>query len=182
MKAVFVNLLGILLFIVSNFAFAEAKGVFLLSGGEADVEKEKDAFSGSDTAFKIGSGFRVTESSAIEIYYANYGASEDTVNFPGLGNKNVEVEVYSLAFQYVHFLPVANSVDILARLGVAFWKSEFDIHQTGLFNDSGIGAVGGLGTEIDVLDNLAVRVEWEYSLLHNFEVNYLSFGISHYFD
>ena len=180
MKAPVLYLISMLLFGFSTFALAEAKGVFLLSGGEAEVEK--DAFSGSDTSLKIGSGFRVNENSGIEIYWATYGAPEDVVTFPGLGSLDVEVKVHSLAFQYVHFVPVAGSVDLLARLGFAFWKSEFDIHNTGTFNDDGIGVVAGLGAEVDLIKDWALRLEFEYSVLDNFEVGFASVGVAHYFD
>lgn len=180
MKTPVLFLLAMLMFGFSTFALAEAEGVFLFSSGEAEVEK--DAFSGSDTAIKIGSGFRVTESSGIEIYWAKYGEPEKPVTFPGLGTIDVEVEVHSLAFQYVHFFPVAGSVDVLARFGLAFWKSEFDIHNTGTFNDDGIGAVGGLGAEVGLIEDWALRLEWEYSVLDNFEVSFASVGIAHYFE
>ena len=182
MKAIVVYLLGMFLFGFSSFAFAEAKGVFFLSAGDAEVERENNGFSGNDTAFKIGSGFRVTESAGIELFYANYGAPGDTLSFPTLGARKVEVEVYSLAFQYVHFLPVASTLDLYARLGFAFWKSELAVLDAGLFNDDGIGVIGGLGAEIDVMKSLAVRLEWEYSVLDDYDVNFISVGIAHYFD
>lgn len=173
-------LLGLCLFAFSASAFAEAEAVFLISGGEADVEK--DAFGGTDTGFKIGSGFKVTESSGIEIYWAKYGEAEKTVNIAGLGSRDTSTEIFSLAFQYAHFFPVADSFDLLGRFGLAFWKSEVGIAGSGRFGDDGIGLVGGVGVQVNLVEDWALRVEWEYSQLHNFNVNFMSVGFAHYFE
>lgn len=175
------SLLPVLCFMVfSSTVFAEAEGIFTLSTGDAEIEKE--VFGGTDTSFKIGSGFRVTDSSGIEIYWANYGEPEKTVNVPTLGNVETSTELYTLAFQYVHFFPVADSIDVLARFGLGFWKSEISVPGAGKFNDDGLGLSGGAGVEARLIENWALRVEWEYSALNNFEVNFLSAGFAHYFE
>ena len=173
-------LLGGLLGTFSSQVFAEAEGVFFFGAGEAEVEKNQ--FAGSDTAYKVGTGFRVTDTSGIEIYWSKYGAPEDTLTFPGIGNRNVIVELHSVAFQYVRYIPVAGSVDILGRIGLAAWVSEYDIDNTATFDDDGIDWIIGAGAQAEVMEDWALRVEWEYTELRHFEVSFLSVGLAHYFD
>jgi opacity protein-like surface antigen len=173
-------LLGPCLFAFATTALAEAEAVFLISGGEADIEK--DAFGGTDTGFKIGSGFKVTENSGIEIYWAKYGKPKKTVNIPVLGATETSTELYSLAFQYAHFFPLTDSVDLLGRFGMAFWKSEVGIAGAGKFDDDGIGLAIGIGAQIYLVEDWALRTEWEYSELDNFNVNFISVGFAHYFE
>lgn len=168
------------MFAFASLAFAEAEAVFLISGGEADIEK--DAFGGTDTAFKIGSGFRVTDSSGIEIYWAKYGEPEKTVNIAGLGDRETSTELFSLSFQYAHFFQLAGPVDLLGRFGLAFWKSEVGIAGVGKFDDDGIGFAAGVGAQVFLVEDWALRAEWEYSQLHNFNVNFISVGFAHYFE
>lgn len=166
--------------VFSSAAYAEAEAVFLLSGGESTFER--GSFSGTGTTLKIGSGFRVTESSGIEIFWSNYGEMKDTVNLPGLGNSEMIAEANSLAFQYAHFFPMADSFDLLARLGFAFWKSEIGVAGSTKFNDDGINLILGVGAEVKVLEDWSLRVEWEYTEFRNYEVSFLSAGIAHYFE
>ena len=173
-------LLIILFFSFSSVASADAEGVALFSVGNAVTEK--DAFSGEDNGFKVGSGFRVTESSGIELYWSRYGEPQDTVSFPALGAPGVTVDISSLTFQYVHFFPLAGSLDVLVRIGAAFWSSEFDVKDINTFTDDGIGTVGGLGAELKITEGLALRVEWERSILGNFTVDFASVGIASYFE
>jgi len=173
-------LLGICLFSLTSIAYAEAEAVFVASGGEVDIKK--DAFGGTDTAIKLGSGFKVTKNSGIEIYWARYGEPVKTVNLAGLGDRESSTQLFSLAFQYVHYVPVGNSFDILARFGVAFWKSEVGIAGAGKFRDDGMDLIGGIGVESAFAEDWGLRVEWEYSQLHNFRVSFLSAGVVHYFE
>jgi len=173
-------LMGIILLVTASIAHAEAVAVFTASGGE--VEIKNGAIGGSDNAIKVGSGFKVNDSSGIEIYWATYGEPEKTVNFAGLGNREVSTQIFNLAFQYVHYFPVGGSFDILARFGLAFWKSEVDIAGSGRYRDDGIDLIAGIGAEMPLSDAWGVRLEWEYSELHNFDVSLLSVGISHYFE
>ena len=166
--------------VFSTTAHAEAEAVFLLSGGESTFER--GSFSGTDTALKIGSGFRVTENSGIEIYWASYSEMKDTANVSGLGNREIIAKANSLAFQYIHFFPVTNAFDLLARGGIDFWKSEIGIAGSGNFNDDGISLVLGVGAEVDLIEDWSLRVEWEYTEFRNYEVSFLSAGIAYYFE
>ncbi|WP_455218957.1 outer membrane beta-barrel protein [Kaarinaea lacus] len=173
-------LLGVLLIAFSSQAFAEAEAVFFVGAGEADVEK--DVFNGTDTAIKIGTGFRVTESSGVEIYWTKYGKPEDERNVPSVGNRNVVVQLHSVSFQYVRFFPLANSIELLGRIGLSAWVSEYDIDNYRTFDDDGIDWIVGAGAQIEVIEDWPLRMEWEYTELHNFKVSFLSVGIAHYFD
>ena len=163
-----------------SVAHADAEAAFLLSGGE--VEIDKNGIGGTDTAFKLGSGFKVTPSSGIEIYWAKYGEPEKSVNFPGIGNRDTSTEISSLAFQYVHFFPIGGSVNLLARFGMALWKSEVSIAGSGKFEDDGVDLAAGAGAEVFIAEDWALRAEWEYSELHNFETTFASVGLAYYFE
>lgn len=173
-------LLGIMLVTFSSQAIAEAEGVFLFGGGEANVERY--AFSGSDTAIKIGTGFRVTETSGIEIYWAKYGETEDRLTFSGIGTRDVLVNLHSVAFQYVRYIPLGGSIDILGRIGLAAWVSEYDIDNVATFDDDGVDWIIGAGAQGEFIEDWALRVEWEYTELRNFKVSLLSVSLAHYFD
>ena len=173
-------MLGLYLFGPTSIAHAEAEAVFLISGGEVDIEK--DAIGGNDTAVKVGSGFKATKNSGIEIYWAKYGEAVKTVNFAGLGDREVSTEMFSLAFQYVHFFPVSDSVDLLGRFGLAFWKSEVGIAGVGKYGDDGVDPIVGVGAQMYLLEDWPLRVEWEYSQLDNFNVTFVSVGFAHYFE
>lgn len=172
--------LGGMLATFSSQTFAEAEGVLFFAAGEADVEKYE--FSGTDTAIKLGTGFRVTETSGIEIYWTRYGEPEDQLAVPGFGNRDVTINLHSVAFQYVRYVPLAGSVDMLARVGLAAWVSEFDVDNVATYDDNGIDWIVGAGIQARVLEGWALRVEWEYTELRHFEVNLLSMGLAHYFD
>jgi len=173
-------LIGLCLFGLTSVVHAEAEAVFVFSGGEADIDK--NGIGGTDTALKIGSGFKVTDTSGIEIYWAKYGKPEKTVNISGLGNTDVTTEIFSLAFEYVRYIPVADSFDLLGRFGLAFWKSEVGITGAGTFSDNGIDLSVGVGASVDISQDWSFRVEWEYSQLRNFDVSFLSAGFAHYFE
>ena len=173
-------LTGLCLLGLTSIVHAEAEAVFVFSGGEAEIDK--NGFGGSDTAFKIGSGFKVTDTSGIEIYWAKYGKPTRTVNISALGNTEVTTELFSLAFEYVRYIPVADSFDLLGRAGFAFWKSDVSIPGAGTFDDDGVGMVVGVGANVDISEDWALRAEWEYSELSNFQVNFVSVGFAHFFE
>lgn len=173
-------LIGLCLFGLTSIAYADAEAVFVISGGEAEIDK--NGFGGSDTAFKIGSGFKVTDTSGIEIYWAKYGKPVKTVNIAGIGNTEVTTEIFSLAFEYVRYIPVADSFDLLGRVGFAFWKSDVKIPGAGTFDDDGIDLIVGVGANMDISEDWSLRAEWEYSELHNFQVSFISVGFAHYFE
>jgi len=173
-------LIGLCLYGLASIAYAEAEAVFVISGGEAEIEN--NGYSGTDTAVKIGSGFRVTDTSGIEIYWAKYGEPEKTVNISGLGNRDVSAAIFSLAFQYVRYIPVGNSFDLLGRIGLAFWKSDMKISSVGTFDDDGIDLIVGVGAQTDLSRDWSLRAEWEYSEFEDFKVSFLSVGFAHYFD
>lgn len=173
-------LLGFCLSGFTSVALAEAEAVFLFSGGE--VEIDKNGIGGTDTAYKLGSGIKVTASSGIEIYWARYGEPEKTVNFPGIGDRETATELSSLAFQYVHFFPLTGSISLLGRFGMALWKSEVSIAGSGKFEDDGVDLIAGAGAEVFLTEDWALRAEWEYSELHNFETTFVSMGLAYYFE
>lgn len=162
-----------------SVAAAESRAVVFASGGETTA-KWAD-FNGNDTAFKVGSGFKVTENSGIEIYWVAYGEATDSVDL-GFGQTDIRAEAHSIAFQYLHYIPLAGSFDVFAKIGMAFWKTEYDVVGSSKVKDDGYDLIVGAGLDFEVVQDWALRAEWEYSEFDDIEVSLVSAGFAHYFD
>ena len=178
--------LGIFLFFLlftlgyASFVAAESRGIFYIGGGEASAEQ--DEFDATDSVFKIGSGFQVTENSSIEIYWARFEEATDTVNIAGLGESEVVEKANSIAFQYAHFLSLGGYLDLIAKAGLVFWKTETGVVGSSKVDDDGVDFIVGAGVQVNLNTDWALRAEWELTQFDDTDINLVSAGIVHYFD
>ncbi len=137
----------------ANIAHAEQGylGFGLGSGSSSDwCDIDLGACEDSDTGFKMFGGARLSEGVAAEIAYINFGTVSD-YGYPG------SVDISSVTLSAVGLLPASEQFSLLGKIGLAFWTADAG---GGVGND-GSDLAFGVGAQIKVNENLAIRGEWE---------------------
>ncbi|MEO7403655.1 MAG: outer membrane beta-barrel protein [Burkholderiales bacterium] len=117
-------------------------------------------------------GFRVNPNFAIELGYIDLGrfGLQRDVTAPTAGNESFKWTVRSTALDALLIWPVANSVDLFARLGVAYvaTRSRFTASGLGLTSNFSSDERShkyalhyGLGAQFQLTRSLGLRADWE---------------------
>lgn len=131
------------------------------------------SFSQSDTAYKLGVGYRFGPYLAVEGSYARLGKATYTLTRPApfAGNFRFQAEPEAWQLAAVGILPVGNGFELFGKIGVAFTDNDGDISNTGVpfppvgapgTPSSDTVAVLGIGVTFNWQSNFFVRGELEY--------------------
>lgn len=124
----------------------------------------------SDTAWKIFGGYRLMRNFGIEASYVDYGTitTDSTVTAPVAGTFDIDLDVTAWVIDAVGIVPVADGFELFGKAGIAMWDSEADFSAvaggsafSGNVDDDGSDFHFGIGASYTLMDNVAVRAEWE---------------------
>ncbi len=147
---------------------------------EADIAD----FNDDDTSYRIGGGFRVNENFAVEGYYVDYGAAEETYPSPPFGEGTVTVEATAFLFQAVGLFPVSPAVDLYGKAGLAIWDGELcdddpdPFFGKQCFDDDGTDLVFGFGGNFDISKQVTLRAEYEMTEFDDLDVTTIMLGLN----
>jgi hypothetical protein len=120
-----------------------------------EVGDEAQSISENSTAYKFFGGYRGASIIGIEGGYRNFGNIETTIEDIGVENKTTGWDVAALARLEIAI------VDIFAKAGALFWKSESSVPDFDYTaEESGTAFMWGLGAGVH-LGSLGVRLEYE---------------------
>lgn len=129
-------------------------------------------------------GYKVNPYFAVEGYLAYLG-SFDSYGEDGYGvYANATADVGTLEIAAVGMIPLGSGrVRLLGKLGAHSWSAEGDIYLVdvvypatlaGIYEESGVDMMGGIGVEIGFGDRAAMRIEFEYFAA---TTDYTEFGV-----
>ena len=158
----------VLVLVISSFGSLSAQGFYIGAGiGNSffgtefsDIEAQTKDISENSTGYKFFAGFNTPTIIGIEGGYRNFGTVDTEIEGFSFESQTTGWDVYGMA----HF-EVLMIVDLFAKAGVLFWKTESGLVQQALENESGTSFAWGLGAGVS-LGPIGVRLEWE-----NFQVD-----------
>lgn len=154
--------------LVGMFGNLSAQGLYIgasigntFYGGEyTDIEEQAKDISENSTGYKFFAGFNTPSIFGIEGGYRNFGTVKTNIEGFEFESQTTGWDVYGMA----HF-EVLMILDLFAKAGVLFWKSESGLVQEQLGSETGTAFSWGLGAGV-TLGPIGVRLEWE-----NFQVD-----------
>lgn len=136
-----------------------------------------------DNGFKLFGGFKFNKFLGVEAAYAHLGEAElkgstgDQFSSGGttyqflVDDVTIEAEATSIELAVVYFLPLDYFMEPLKplepffKLGAHLWEVEYSMSANNFdqvkSDDDDIDIVWGMGINIKVIDNVAIRAEWE---------------------
>lgn len=117
----------------------------------------------SDSAWRLFGGYRYSRGVAVEVGYADFGATSASGTVAGVGvQAHAEVTAWDLSG--VFSLPVGERLSIFGKLGV--YRAEVESAGnvgafTGSASDTGSGFTYGVGAQYDLSRAFGVRAEWQ---------------------
>lgn len=153
----------VLVFIATSSVFAQGLyigagiGNTYLNSELTDVEDQVKDISENSTGYKFFAGFRGASIIGLEGGYRNFGTVTSMVNDLQYESKTSGFDVAALGRFEIAI------VDIFAKAGAFFWKTESKLEDVGE-DETGTAFMWGLGVGVH-LGAFGVRLEWE-----NFEV------------
>lgn len=158
----------IMALVVCSFGPLSAQGLYIgagignsFFGGEyTDIEDQVNDISENSTGYKFFAGFNTPTILGIEGGYRNFGTVDTNIEGFSFESQTTGWDVYAMG----HF-EVLMIVDLFAKAGVLFWKTESSLVQQALEDQSGTAFSWGLGAGVS-LGPIGVRLEWE-----NFQVD-----------
>jgi OOP family OmpA-OmpF porin len=158
-------LLAIIL--VFSLGTVHAQGIYIgasigntFFGSEFNLENEVKDINENSTGYKFFGGFSSDSFFQLEGGYRNLGTVKTDIEGFSIESKTSGWDVYGMGR-----LQVLNLIDLFAKAGAFFWKTESGIVQQALGEDSGTAFAWGLGAGVH-LGPIGVRLEWE-----NFQVD-----------
>lgn len=134
-------------------------------------------------AGKIFGGYRFTPNLAIEGFAAFLGAYESEAD-DGFGvYAATDADVTSIGVAAVGTIPMSDRIGFFGKLGLHSWKADGTTYLqdlaipfagAGSFEETGVDFMGGIGLNIGVTDQFAMRVEYEYFAA---STDYTDFGL-----
>lgn len=106
----------------------------------------------TDTAWRLFGGYQLNRYFAAEVGYHDLGE----VNFVQ-GDRNAK----AWELVGVGMYPVANALSVYGKLGGYWAKSELHSSVVPSGDDTNTGLTYGVGAQYDMMQNAAVRVEWQ---------------------
>lgn len=157
-------------------------GSVSLDTGFDDVDFTLDS---DDTGFSGHFGFALTDSLAIELGYTDFGRYSELFELPPI-TANLDAELAGVDAFGVLSLPVG-PLRVFGKAGIIFWNAEtetlledtFNVPQRFRRDEDGTDWAVGLGAEVDITDNLALRGEYEWFDVEDTDkLSFISLGIS----
>ena len=153
--------------LVCSFGSLSAQGLYLgagignsFYGGEyTDIEDQVNDISENSTGYKFFAGFNTPSIFGVEGGYRNFGTVDTNIGDFKFESQTTGWDVYGMA----HF-EVLMILDLFAKAGVLFWKTESKWVEEVIGDESGTAFSWGLGAGVS-LGPIGVRLEWE-----NFQV------------
>jgi len=154
-----------LMMVLANGVSAAQSGGYLgFSIGTSEVETLNE----DDSSFKLSAGYNMNEHLGIEIQAIGFGEFYNGTGY---------VDVSGVSFAPVGYLPLSRQISILGKLGMVSYTAELFGYE-----ETGSALMYGLGGQLDLQNNLAVRVEWEnYNDISGSDISLLSGGIIYTF-
>ena len=157
----------IMAILICSFGSLSAQGLYIgagigntFYGGEfTDIENQVKDISENSTGYKFFAGFSTPSIFGVEGGYRNFGTVKTNINNFEFESQTTGWDVYGMA----HF-EVLMILDLFAKAGVLFWKTESGLVQATLGSETGTAFSWGIGAGV-TLGPVGVRLEWE-----NFQV------------
>lgn len=135
----------------------------------------------TDNGFKIRLGQDFTEHFRLETFYADFGEAEARSDF----DDRATGEASGFGIAGMVMAPVADRVDLFAKLGILFWDVEVEVDAPGIGSgrdtDNGSDVFYGLGTRLWASDRVSLRAEWEQFTLDDADLEMISVGVDIHF-
>lgn len=130
-----------------------------VSGGLASLSDACDNRGSScdDEAsfFRVYSGARLLSNFGVEVGYTQ---SQD---FELADSPSTDLSLQGLDITGLVHLPLAERIDVFAKVGGLFWNSELNA-SGGSADESGFSVRTGVGAQMGVTDNLYLRADFDY--------------------
>lgn len=208
------NRLSILALAVAATGFAasaNAQGVYIFGDvGRSDFDIGSGgsgiSVDDTDTAYSLGIGYRFNDNFSAELGYADLGETTASTDAPISGSVygsdvtidgDLEVDATGFFYGVRGDLPVSESVNLFARLGLLHWQSDFDMSGTVTIDgvsysgnasaelDSGTDPYLGLGADYSFNDNVSVNAQWNRYMLdvadEDLDIDTFSVGLTYRF-
>jgi len=155
----------------SFFEFGNVRNPYYFGGtigasqGSGYCSGEADKCENEDTAWKLLTGFKVSDKLAAELAYSSLGDMRKSGN-------NADSSAFTVTA--VGSLPLTEQFDIFAEAGLSRWNSD---------NEKGFGVTYGLGAKMHINASTNIRAEWqqfpsiEVSDDEKTDINMLSVGV-----
>jgi OOP family OmpA-OmpF porin len=163
MRAVWTVLFMLFIF-STNSVFAQ--GIYIgasigntFVGSKFNLEDEVKEINENSTGYKFFGGYSSDSFFQLEGGYRNLGTVKTDIEGFSVESKTTGWDVYGMGR-----IQIINLIDLFAKAGAFFWKSESGLVQQTLGEDSGTAFAWGLGAGVH-LGPIGVRLEWE-----NFQV------------
>jgi len=151
----------IMLLVFFSFGTLSAQNFYLgagigntFYGTEWNLGNEVKKIDENSTGYKFFAGFATPTIFAVEGGYRRFGTIEATDFDLTFESETTGWDVYGMA----HF-EVLYILDLFAKAGMLFWKTESTVIETSL-GETGSGFAWGLGAGVG-LGPIGVRLEWE---------------------
>lgn len=151
----------VLTLVICSFGSLSAQGLYIGAGiGNSffgtNVQEQAEDISENSTGYKFFAGFNSPTIFGVEGGYRNFGTIDTEIEGFSFESQTTGWDVYGMA----HFEVLA-ILDLFAKAGVLFWKSESSIVQLAREDKSnGTAFAWGLGAGVS-LGPIGVRLEWE---------------------
>jgi len=157
---VLLTILSVLLVFSLGSSFAQ--GIYIgasignsFYGDKFDLGNEVKEINENSTGYKFFGGFSSKSFFQIEGGFRNLGTVKTDIEGYSVESKTSGWDVYGMGR-----LQVLNLIDLFAKAGAFFWKTESGIVSQVLGEDSGTAFAWGLGAGVH-LGPIGVRLEWE---------------------
>jgi OOP family OmpA-OmpF porin len=153
-------MIAVMVLVICSFGTLSAQGFYIGAGignsfyGLTDVTEEVKNIDENATGYKFFGGFSTPTIFAVEGGYRNFGTIKVTELNIEIESQTTGWDVYGMA----HF-EVLMVLDLFAKAGVMFWKTE-NVILGESFGNSGAGFAWGLGAGVG-LGPIGVRLEYE---------------------
>ncbi|WP_432696968.1 porin family protein [Marinobacterium sp. YM272] len=156
----------------------------------------------TDTSYTLGLGYRFNDYFSAEIGYADLGAasvstdgptSGDVLGINGTLNGDISADATGFLYGVRGNLPVTESFNLFARLGMLHWQSDADVDLTvdgtningSAELDNGTDPYVGLGADYFFNDSISVNAQWNRYMLdvanEDVDIDTLSLGVAFHF-
>ena len=144
--------------LVAAPAFAETGFSAGASLGYSTLEIEDSGLSAEfdDVGYKIFGNWMFTDNFGIEGGWVDFGNLSTNI-----GGTDAEIDADGFDLFVVGALPVSETFDLYAKVGMLSWDAEASISGFGQGSDSGEDLAYGLGGRLKAASGFGIRAEWE---------------------
>ena len=161
-----IRLLLLALSLLPITAFAGWYGGVGAGQSQADVDCDLDitcSADDTDTAIKLFAGNQITQNLGVEFGYVDLGEMKINGSDSFLGTANASIEATGFFAAVTGSMPLGG-VSLFGKLGLLRWDIDANVNTSigsGSVSESGTDPFLGVGAQIPLGQNLAIRAEWE---------------------